>query len=568
MDDAVDRVARATTMSDDAPPSPASAPGLTATAASAPRDASAEEDRERLQTAVGDAYRVGRRIGQGQCSAVFRAIRSGKHTEVALKLLDIDGKAQPALVQRLADLTHSVMALIWDMPVVPVTIEQYGSTVLLVMPLIETGSVATLLSVGEPVSVDRVLEIVSQAAAALDTLQDRALSHRGLTPENILLGREDQACLTDVGVTDLILGESGAHGARLSKARAYAAPEQRRGKHVDGRADQYSLAVIAYELFTGRRRLGSEAVEGIDTLAAIEIHADKPLRANLPLYANLALRRALSASPGNRFPTSTAFAEALAGRASGAAAGLPTKRADLSLSRRRRMAAGFGVLVAVLAGITLIDPRLHAAARDAWQGIATRVHPPSARIDLGATPTTATPSTPLPSRPNRAGATQPASGSVPGSVSPPSRAGARQVGSPGTPTASSPASSPPSRVVRVAPPPLTATAPDSTRGTDGMVSSSKTALHGASSWLRRMLAKVFPASAEPASYVRVTVDKGAALIAIDGVPRGTAPLVASVGSGHHTVSVLGSGSHDASSLGVTATPGDTVTVAFHATAKQ
>src|SRR6185437_16876677 len=132
-------------------------------------------------------------------------------------------------------------------------------------------------------------------------------------------------------------------------------PEQRRGKHADVRADHYSLAVIAYEMFTGRRRVGCEAVEGIDTLAPIEIHADAPLRQDLPLYANLALRRALSASPANRFPTSTAFAEALAGEATDAAIGLPTKRADLRLTRRRRVAAGFGVLVAVLAAITLID---------------------------------------------------------------------------------------------------------------------------------------------------------------------------------------------------------------------
>ena len=557
-------------MSDDAPPPPASSAGLTATAASAPRDASAEEDRERLQTAVGDNYRVGRRIGQGQCSAVFRAIRSGKHTEVALKLLDIDGTAHPDLVQHLVDLTRRVMGLIWETPVVPVTIEQYGSTVLLVMPLIETGSVATLLSAGEPVSVDHVLEIVSQAAAALDTLQDRGMSHRGLTPENILLGRDDQACLTDVGVTDLILGESNTHRARLSKARAYAAPEQRRGKHVDGRADQYSLAVIAYELFTGRRRLGYEAVEGIDTLAPIDIHADAPLRQDLPLYANIALRRALSASPANRFPTSTAFAEALAGNASSATAGLPTKRADLSLTRRRRVAAGFGVLVVVLAAITLIDPRLHAAARDAWNGVAARVDPPSARIELGATPTAGTPSTPSPSAPNRAGGNQPASGSAPGATSPPSRAGARQVAAPSTPTASTPASSPAShavRVVRVGASSVAATTLDSARGTGNAVSSGKTALHGASSWVSRMLAKVFPTSATPGSYVRVTTDNGAALVAIDGIPRGAAPLVASVGAGHHTVTVLGSGSYDASSLGVTATPGDTVTVAFRATSK-
>src|SRR5690242_115685 len=350
-------------MSEHAAAPPGSTTGLTAPGASALRDVGAEEDRERLQTAVGDSYRVGRRIGQGQVSAVFRAIRAGKHTEVALKLLDIDGAARPDLVQRLADLTHRTMGLVWDTAVVPVTLEQYGSTVLLAMPYIETGSVGALLAAGERLSVSHVVDLVSQVAEALDELQDRGLCHRGLTPENILLGREDKPCLTDVGVTDLILGETGVHGARLSKARAYAAPEQRRGKHVDGRADQYSLAVIAYELFIGRRRLRYEAVEGIHTLAPIEIHTDAPLRPDLPLYANLALRRALSASPANRFPTSSAFADALAGKTTDETAGLPTKRADLSLTRRRRVAAGVGAFVVLLAMIAVIDPRLHAAAR-------------------------------------------------------------------------------------------------------------------------------------------------------------------------------------------------------------
>lgn len=553
-------------MSDHATAPPRPTVGLTGSGASAPRDASAEEDRERLQAAVGDTYRVGRRIGQGQCSAVFRAIRSGKHTEVALKLLDIDGLAQPDLVQRLAALTHRVMALIWDTPVVPVTIEQYSSTVLLVMPLVETGSVATVLSVGEPLSIERVLAIVSQVATVLDTLQDRGMSHRGLTPENILLGRADQVCLTDVGVTDLILGESGTHGARLSKARAYAAPEQRRGKHVDGRADQYSLAIIAYELLTGRRRVGYEAVEGIDTLAPIDVHADAPLRKDLPLYANLALRRALSASPANRFPTSTAFADALAGKVSSETTGLPTKRADLRLTRRSRIAVGGVAFVGVLALCTALDPRLHAAARDAWRRAAARFSLASARVDLAVAPTTDPGSSaPAASPPNRAGANQRASGAAAGAAAPPSRAGARQpkstavlVASTATSTASNPAT------VRLGPA-LPAAGMDSAREARDALAAGKGAVHGVTSWFSRLFSRIFLGSAASAAYVRVSVDKGAAIVAIDGVPRGTAPLLASVAAGHHTVTIVGSGSYDATSLGITATPGDTVAAAFHST---
>ena len=83
-----------------------------------------------------------------------------------------------------------------------------------------------------------------------------------------------------------------------------------------------------------------------------------------------------------------------------------------------------------------------------------------------------------------------------------------------------------------------------------------------------MLARVFPASAVPTAYVRVSVDQGAAIVSIDGIPRGTAPLLASVAAGHHTVSIVGSGTYDATSLGISATPGDTATAAFHSVAKR
>ncbi|HET9729813.1 MAG TPA: protein kinase, partial [Acidimicrobiia bacterium] len=527
-------------------------------------------DRERLQTAVGDSYRVGRRIGQGQVSATFRAIRAGKHTEVALKLLDIDGSARPDLVQRLAELAHRIMGLVWDTAVVPVTLEQYGSTVLLAMPFIETGSVATVLAAGERLPVNRILELVSQVAEALDELQDRGLCHRGLTPDNILLGREDKACLTDVGVTDLILAESGAYGARLSKARAYAAPEQRRGKHVDGRADQYSLAVIAYELFTGRQRVGFDSVEGIDTVAPIEVLADAPLRKDLPLYANLALRRALSASPANRFPTSTAFAEALTGVAPTTLAGLPTKRARLELTRRRRVFAAFGTLMVVLGLAVVIDAPFRAGIRDAWRSVAGRFSVPSARVDLNVTPATGAPtSTPASAPPNRSGANQPLSSAAPGSASRASRAGAQQPGNGGTPTASTPATKPKAPVtVHLGPSSSAPTSTDTTRAKGDALASGKGALKGAQSWFSRVMSRILPGNAAPGSYVRVTVDGGTALVAIDGIPRGATPLVASVGAGHHTVTIIGSGSYDATSLGVTASPGDTTLAAFHAAAKR
>lgn len=109
---------------------------------------------------------------------------------------------------------------------------------------------------------------------------------------------------------------------------------------------------------------------------------------------------------------------------------------------------------------------------------------------------------------------------------------------------------------------------DTTGAKGDALAPGKGALKGAQSWLSRLMSHILPQNAAPGSYVRVTVDGGTALVAIDGIPRGAAPLVASVGAGHHTVTILGSGSYAATSLGVTASPGDTTLAAFRAAAKR
>jgi hypothetical protein len=73
-------------------------------------------------------------------------------------------------------------------------------------------------------------------------------------------------------------------------------------------------------------------------------------------------------------------------------------------------------------------------------------------------------------------------------------------------------------------------------------------------------------ASSPVAYIRVAVDRGAPLVSIDGIPRGIAPLTASVNAGHHTVAVQGSIDYRAPTTGVNAPPRDTVTVSFRSVA--
>ena len=86
------------------------------------------------------------------------------------------------------------------------------------------------------------------------------------------------------------------------------------------------------------------------------------------------------------------------------------------------------------------------------------------------------------------------------------------------------------------------------------------------SWFQRVFdGDIPPAPLKPDAYIRVAVDRGAAVVSIDGVDRGPAPFIAFVNAGHHTVSVRGSASYAAPTTGVVVSRGDTMRVLFHAT---
>ena len=219
-------------------------------------------------------------------------------------------------------------------------------------------------------------------AASLDCAHARGVNHLGLTPENIFFDARERPVISDVGISNIVLSTDSVHGTRSARAGAYAAPEQRRKQKVDGRADRFALAVIAYELLTGHLRMEKETVQGIRTIEPIEVLPDVPLRSGLPLYVNAALRRALSAGAPNRFASASQFADALAGRAQESFESLPTTRAQLHLRRQRRAAAIFGIAAAVFVILTIVDPRLKTAVRRGWQYVAEHLTGTTRRVEV------------------------------------------------------------------------------------------------------------------------------------------------------------------------------------------
>jgi protein kinase-like protein len=155
-----------------------------------------------------------------------------------------------------------------------------------------------------------VQRMVGQLAPGLDFAHDRSVIHRDLKPENIRLKDQSQYVLLDFGLVKDF--RRWADLRAFSGTPAYAAPEQTAGLPFDGRSDQYSLALIAYELITGRRAFESEDVKSL-----LEMHRTKepisPRKVvpDLPRRVMAALWRALHKEPALRFDTCSAFARAM-----------------------------------------------------------------------------------------------------------------------------------------------------------------------------------------------------------------------------------------------------------------
>jgi tetratricopeptide (TPR) repeat protein len=197
---------------------------------------------------------------------------------------------------------------------------------------------------------------LTQAAAALDAAHARGVVHRDVKPANMLFDGSDRLEVVDFGIARLVDETLGMTltGTILGTA-GYLAPEQARGEEVTPASDRYALGIVAYELLTGGRpfQRGSETAEAV-------AHINEPVppaserAVGLPPEVDAVFARALAKSPAHRFPTATAFVEALRGALAGTPLPPPpparrrTRLAPLALAGALLLAAG-GVTAAIVA---------------------------------------------------------------------------------------------------------------------------------------------------------------------------------------------------------------------------
>lgn len=198
-----------------------------------------------------------------------------------------------------------------------------------------------------------VLEALRRVAAGLDVLHACNVIHGGLGLPSLWWMSDGSIRCADVAL---------AHSLEdLAKAPASAAsyrpPEAWRGRGLEAGSDQYALAVIAHELLSGRTRTVVQDADGITSLEPITIEPGARLYPGAPHALNDVLQRALSASPSGRYPTCTAFVEALAGHVVDVRS-LPTAHRRVwrrsANASRRVMALGLVAVVSVVTAMVVL----------------------------------------------------------------------------------------------------------------------------------------------------------------------------------------------------------------------
>ena len=190
---------------------------------------------------------------------VYRADDLTLGQPVALKFLPDEAARDQGLLERFKNevriarrVSHPNVCRVYDVGDVE------GHT-FFTMEYVDGEDLASLLRRIGRLPEDKALDIARQLCAGLAAAHAKGVLHRDLKPANIMLDGRGQVVITDfglAGVADQIQGAEVRSGTP-----AYMAPEQLAGKEVSTRSDIYSLGLVLYEVFTGKRAFAEKPAE-------------------------------------------------------------------------------------------------------------------------------------------------------------------------------------------------------------------------------------------------------------------------------------------------------------------
>ncbi|MEZ4392885.1 MAG: protein kinase [Polyangiales bacterium] len=257
------------------------------------------------------SYRVESLLGHGGMGVVYRAVDEKLRRTVALKVLPSEFTADADRRRRFerearaaAAVTHACIATVYE-------VGEADGRVFIAMELVEGSSLAKRIA-GEPMAVTAALRVARDIARALAKAHERALVHRDLKPDNVMITDDGEVKILDFGLARLdepALGLDHDDTAaamtvpgQIMGTPGYMSPEQASGRPTDARTDLFSLGAVMYEMVTGVRPFrGDSAMDVIIALCRDEPAAPSTLNPEVTPELERVIARCMAKLPSNRF---------------------------------------------------------------------------------------------------------------------------------------------------------------------------------------------------------------------------------------------------------------------------
>ncbi|ACY15310.1 serine/threonine-protein kinase [Haliangium ochraceum] len=252
-------------------------------------------------------YELRHVLGRGGQATVFEAVRifnESTRYPVACKRLRPDVRNDRAVWQRFIDEAflgfdinnnHPNLVTVYDL------VEDRDGNLCIIMELVQGCTLRDLIGLGVRIPEKLVRYIARELLSALAYIHARCVVHRDVSPCNVLLSRDGDVKLSDLGLAKLLTVAPGRSPNFLGKV-AYASPEQLRAHTVDARTDLYALGCVIYEMLAGAPPFG-EGKDPSPVLARMH-QGPPPLQDGVSEDLRALVHGLLQSSPDSRLPAS------------------------------------------------------------------------------------------------------------------------------------------------------------------------------------------------------------------------------------------------------------------------
>ena len=261
-------------------------------------------------------YEILAELGRGAMGVVYKARDPKIGRTIAIKTIRLADKAAESETDKLRErlfreaqsagrLSHPGIVTIYD-------VDEEAGMAYITMEFVEGKPLETQMDSAPVRDFGFVSDLLRQTAAALDYAHSKEIVHRDIKPANIMVTPEGGIKITDFGIARISSSKLTQTGTVMGTP-SYMSPEQVRSDSTDGRSDQFSLAVICYELVSGQKPFTGESLTSVMfKIVSVEAIAPSEVNPGGSKELSAAILRALSKDADERYPSCREFAEAAA----------------------------------------------------------------------------------------------------------------------------------------------------------------------------------------------------------------------------------------------------------------